>query len=653
MDHAKKKQAQCHPTVSIDLANDESVELVLQLFEGPSHIFYVHAAPRCGTASRARERRIPQRKRCRGAPDSKPLRSNRYPQGLLGLSGTDRLKVETANKVFRNISKILLAVHDRALISIENPKRSHMWNTTWMLRLISEAALFPVSFQHCMFGGPRDKWSTFYCNHPAFEALRKVCDRTHSHRPWGADLQEDSSAFHMSSEAEYPEGLCASVANLVAGVAKDCNVSFHVDVSKKRKTMYSQLRAAEAGRQPRGNLLPQIIPEFRTIRLFPAAALHDVQPGLLSQSQCSSISCPYPARLLPAKRGDSGADSQQTREVGVFRSPEEFLKRAVQLDHPFDGSTTMTDDAKKAIFAVLTEGPQNLATRREQIFEYYEAVRDELQPAETAIHAKLTPGRAKLLKNKNVLLFDRMCKDAGIQDDDLMDLLISGTKLTGTASETSLFETEYVDAALTKEQLMKSSKWTRRKILRSNGPLMPQEVREVVWNNAIEERDRGWLRGPLSHEQLKHELGPLYVVSRRFGLEQSDKVRAIDDLTESLVNSSFSSSYKLDLPGVDGVAVLARTMLDCVDEERTVVLTLSDGAKLSGKLHKSLSVIDARNLVGRTLDLDSAYKQMLVAQQSLWCSVLAIEDHSGQYQCFISEVLPFGASASVYAFNSN
>ena len=42
---------------------------------------------------------------------------------------------------------------------------------------------------------------------------------------------------------------------------------------------------------------------------------------------------------------------------------------------------------------------------------------------------------------------------------------------------------------------------------------------------------------PMSEQQIAAKLGPLFVVSRRFGLAQADKIRPIDDLSESLVNS--------------------------------------------------------------------------------------------------------------------
>ena len=97
----------------------------------------------------------------------------------------------------------------------------------------------------------------------------------------------------------------------------------------------------------------------------------------------------------------------------------------------------------------------------------------------------------------------------------------------------------------------------------------------------------------------------------------------------SLVNSSFAASYALELDGVDGISVLARTLAGSVAEDGTVALELSDGKMLKGILHASLTVLEAKRIVGRTLDLDSAYKQLLVRQSSLWRSVLQVMDTEG------------------------
>ena len=61
----------------------------------------VHMGPPCGTASRARN--IPIRKKLRraGAPNPKPLRSSKWPEGLPGLKGVNLAKVTNANILYQ------------------------------------------------------------------------------------------------------------------------------------------------------------------------------------------------------------------------------------------------------------------------------------------------------------------------------------------------------------------------------------------------------------------------------------------------------------------------------------------------------------------------------------------------------------------------
>ena len=74
----------------------------------------VWVAPPCGTAYRAREIR-------RGGPHGrpKPLRSDRYPEGIPGLAGVAAAKVTAANELYR---------HEKGkFFVVENPARSHFW----------------------------------------------------------------------------------------------------------------------------------------------------------------------------------------------------------------------------------------------------------------------------------------------------------------------------------------------------------------------------------------------------------------------------------------------------------------------------------------------------------------------------------------------
>ena len=70
-------------------------------------------------------------------------------------------------------------------------------------------------FQHCMYGGKRDKWAAVLSNWSKAHRLRRICDKSHTHEPWGV-RKEAKWRFATAEECEYPAGLCESFADLVA-----------------------------------------------------------------------------------------------------------------------------------------------------------------------------------------------------------------------------------------------------------------------------------------------------------------------------------------------------------------------------------------------------------------------------------------------------
>jgi len=152
--------------------------------------------------------------------------------------------------------------------------------------------------------------------------------------------------------------------------------------------------------------------------------------------------------------------------------------------------------------------------------------------------------------------------------------------------------------------------------------------------------------------ELAKLLGPLFAVNRRFALRQADKVRPIDYYSESFPNAAFDSPFKLNLGGVYEIASLLKQMLQAVGVDRAVSVTLSSGEFLRGVLRHEFTVEQTRTIVGRTLNLDAAYSQLIVARRSSWCSVRATyypETQAAEFD--LSLALPFGASSSVYYFN--
>ena len=664
VDHESNRHQPAVQVTKLDLSKTASWEVLDHMLQ-VQPIIYVHAAPPCGTASRARERKVPQALRDRGAPNPKPLRSDTFPMGLPSLKGTDLDKVEAANFIYVNMARFLRNCHKKGVrISLENPRNSYMWQFEEMRSLAALPGMRFVNFQNCMHGGKRAKWSSWLTNEESMCVLEMACNDEHEHEPWGA-YQDSNSVwkFHSALEAEYPKLLCNRVAAIIKAVAQRQGVLMTPSAKKSEVAEVFKLAAARfraaAGRQPRGKRYPEVVPEFSAVSLVkrdPSWTDSFVPSQKLDANQLQLLGMKGEfGKIIRTEviSGDvSGADAV-VFEVGVYHTCDEFLAKAAALVHPFDGASGIPDDTLHAIFKLLTVGPVAVQAERVETLRYYQLMADTvLKQREEALHAAMTPSREKVMAEKRILLFQMMCEHAEYDDPELVALLVSGAKLTGEAPDCAAFPARRAAPSITEAQLMRSAKWTRRIALAKKGGSGDPATDAAVWEATCEELRRSWLSGPFTEAELTELLGSLFVVSRRFGIPQGGKVRPVDDLTASMVNPAFGSSFKVDLGGVDEIAVMARVFLEAVYDDRAVKLCLSDGSWLTGVLHSSLTVEQARDILGRTLDLESAYKQISVADSSRWTSALAI--HNPVLDCnqlFVAEVLPFGATAAVFAFN--
>ena len=670
-DHSANRHQQRHPCLVVDLTKQEGWEVAKKLRD-EGKLVYVHVAPPCGTASRAREKPIPEWLKKSGAPSPQPLRSARHPEGFPWLKGKEAEKVRAANMIYMHAADFLLGCHSRGVgFSVENPTRSFMWKTRWFQKLLQVEGIFEVHFQACMHGGRRPKHSSWWTNVEELKDLAVLCDGKHQHQQWGLSKCEGSWHFKTAEEAAYPRLLCERVtAAVVKRVERIGKVTKRVpvqetDTNKQR----SAGLAAAAGKQPRGNKLPQVVPEFSEVRVL-GLPLQDWLP--LNLKTGSAISAPKMKELgygtgdRPGKvvrvdmsegcivRVDGAYVEEVTVRIGLHWTFDEFVEQSREVLHPFDSSQYLEDDILSAAFRLLTKGPEEVQREAEAVLLGYKVLAKELEEKDDEAKAAMQPERARVIRRKRIRLFKEMLKKAGIKDKRLVEDLVQGIELIGNAEFSAQFPPKSKPARFTRTQVQKASKWTRR-VSMAKETYRSEKDREMakqVWDATMEERGEGWVSGPYTEEELLRILGPLFVASKRFGIDQGGKIRVIDDLSASLVNPAFGCEETVSLGGIDELAALARTMLQMVSDEGWVEVTLSNGTVLSGKLHDSLTVEEARQLAGRTLDLKSAYKQLLIHRTSEWAAVVAVTDPEDMAKkLFRLNALPFGASAAVLGFN--
>ena len=132
---------------------------------------------------------------------------------------------------------------------------------------------------------------------------------------------------------------------------------------------------------------------------------------------------------------------------------------------------------------------------------------------------------------------------------------------------------------------------------------------------------------------------------------QNGAARVIDDFSEPFVNAAYEAPFKAEYQGLDQIAITAKLWLSMVEDSGRVSTRLSDGTVLDGWLHESLTPSSAKDLVGRLLDMKSAYKHFLIAPSSQWTSGMSVYNTvKGVQELYVAEVLPFGAVGSVYGF---
>ena len=133
-------------------------------------------------------------------------------------------------------------------------------------------------------------------------------------------------------------------------------------------------------------------------------------------------------------------------------------------------------------------------------------------------------------------------------------------------------------------------------------------IDQSIWEQTLQEVEEGGLRGPYTQAELSKLVGPLWIAARRFGIQQGEKIRPIDNFAEYQVNDAFGSKEKVALHCVDNVVAWSRAWLEAVDKIGKVYLEDSAGAGWSGRLHGDWAGSEWTDLKGRVTDLENAYK---------------------------------------------
>ena len=616
------------PIVSLDLTTDTGRQILLRLLQHP-RLFAIHMGLPCGTASRAREKPIPQELQEQGVPSPPQLRSAENPLGMPGLSELNQKKVDSANALYSLAIDILVEVIPRGVVvSIENPWNSWMWSALVELaRRKSPLAcklynqLDFVQFHACCHGSLRRKNTGWLSTKGVFAALQAQCKNDHPHASWGVNWRDGKWTFDTASEAAYPVLLAQRAA---ACLAKE---ALHKELSLRQQPRLHDKATASTGQQSRKHFA--LIPEYHHVKTLPATQAIPQGAKIIAPHRMGEF------REETKNKGES-VDNRATENhrVGFFHTPEQFLSMAKTVAHPMDTADHIEPVTKEAINFNLKHHPDLVKIERRKNLLQARLMAKQLEAKEKELHSNLPGCLEKVLANKKLLLWKGLLEKYGYDDMGVCDLMFRGVPLVGQHDTPSCYPEKVKLATLTEDDLRKSAKWRRAAII---GRQCYQEDDHVahLMQATTEEVDLGFLEGPFhTEEEVNGYFGhDNWAVIRRFVLVQGaeKKLRPIDDCLEAQLNFAYTSTSYLKLQDVDYIAGVALQLASLV----------SRGKPTFGK----------GSWTGKCLDLSKAYKQMGVVPNHRDLSVIYVRGPGNRPLFYVSNSLMFGATASVYAFN--
>ena len=642
LDHMVDKRRMRGPISKTDLCKKETQDQVISWLR-QKKVDGVMLAPPCGTSSRAREIPIFESGRKRAAP--RPLRNKAWPDGIPSLRGVSALKVKLANKLYAFTRRVIDTCCELHIPFIcENPIRSWMWETSFFKDL-PEMCRFQ-SIHSCMYGGSRLKKTALLLNFEA-ENLKMTCNGQHQHLPWGKTISPHTgeTVFSTSTEAEYPWPLCRQLAQAFADQLRNAGKQFVLP----SESMDVRQRMG-AGNQPRGKLGPLLLAEFKH-KVMVRSSNVCIPKTITDDCPAPFQGVPVHSKLISSRtelvKGENGDEEIQISEFGVYNTLEEFVDIAAHLQHPLDSPQLVDASNLRSMLAIRDWSEAEVAMFRVKSLRHYSQLALDLREDEKVLRSGMDPQVNEVLRGKRLLLFKHMCLDAGVNDEMLFEELTAGFRLTGPINASGQFPRKIKPAAITVEQLRESAVWARKMIFSSCKRVSSDpEIALAVFQETQQQLVDGWVKGPFSRQQLDERFDGCWIPSKRFGVRQGGKVRAVDDFSEFLINSSVSSSEKLALYGIDEVINTARFFMGIsaitFDQGGSPVL-LDQGTAMPFPL---------KQLQGRALDLKAAYKQLARHPDDAWASVLAVwNPHSNNVEYYESVALPFGSVSAVMSFN--
>ena len=249
------QRSQGNRTFVCDVTNEADLCMLKSFLSAEGdNLAWLHIAPACGTASRAREKPNRTLEKA-GYRVPKPCRSDQYPLGLPNLQGLDKTRTEAANEVYKVTAELVRMVPKLGVVcTIENPSNSLFWKVPYIADMICDLGGYDLVFDSCCHGGSRKKSTKFWCTHDWFLGLAATCpgNDSHFHKSWAPTVVDGVVQYPTAEEAAYPELLCQRLAESFRAALLDLGVVDVDNFETQQQVEQTPMHRLIMGALPRG-----------------------------------------------------------------------------------------------------------------------------------------------------------------------------------------------------------------------------------------------------------------------------------------------------------------------------------------------------------------------------------------------------------------
>ncbi|CAE7217478.1 unnamed protein product [Symbiodinium sp. CCMP2456] len=221
-------------------------------------------------------------------------------------------------------------------------------------------------------------------------------------------------------------------------------------------------------------------------------------------------------------------------DLGVYRTPQEFLEEALKAKHPSHLDALIPEDLMDAIRSHVELSEEALSrVRTERIREWISWAQD-LQAHEDMLKQDLPAHRKLVLGKKRLCLFKRVLQQADHGDVSLVNDITSGFSLTGRLPEAGILRSDFRPASQPVSLLREGAKRSKEAVLAERVPSESDIVDRGVEEATLKELEKGFIEGQIASSRIGDGLPELAAAQAQLTGSHGISLRAEDRFTSTL-----------------------------------------------------------------------------------------------------------------------